>query len=288
MIVFPNCKINLGLRVLRRRADGFHDLETVFYPLALNDALEIVSRPHQHSTQDRELVTFTNTGIKISGPEENNLCVKAYHLLKKDFQQLPAIDMHLHKTIPMGAGLGGGSADGAFTLKLLNDKYRLNLSTAELIGYAARLGSDCPFFIINKPCFATSRGEMLEALQVDLSAFQLILINPGIHVETRWAFSEIIPHDRSDTEPPLEELVLMSPGDWKNNLINDFELPVFRKYPQIRMVKDHLYEKGALYASMSGSGSTVFGVFEKNSIPVFDFPSSYTILPALASSRPRG
>jgi 4-diphosphocytidyl-2-C-methyl-D-erythritol kinase len=287
LIVFPNCKINLGLRVLRKRADGFHDLETAFYPLAISDALEIVSRPHHAAGHDKEPVKFTNTGIKISGPAENNLCVQAYHLLKKDFHQLPAIDMHLHKTIPLGAGLGGGSADGAFTLKLLNDKYRLNLSTPELIGYAARLGSDCPFFIINKPCFASSRGEMLEVITLDLSTYQLILINPGIHVETRWAFSEIIPHDRSEAEPLLPELLSTPPGEWKNKLINDFELPVFRKYPQIRMVKDYMYEQGALYASMSGSGSTVFGIFKQDITPKFDFPPAYTVITNAASPRAR-
>ena len=280
MIVFPNCKINLGLRVLRKRADGFHDLETVFYPLKVHDALEVIGRSFHPGSGDRQLVRFTSTGIAISGREEDNLCVKAYHLLKKDFQELPAVEMHLHKAIPMGAGLGGGSADGAFTLKLLNDKFRLNLGTNELIKYAAALGSDCPFFIINKPCVASSRGEMLEAIALDLSRYQIILVNPGIHVETRWAFSEIIPHDRSVGDPALDQVLSASPADWRNNLINDFELPVFRKYPQIRMVKDHLYEQGALYASMSGSGSTVFGIFKNELVPPFSFPSSYTIIHA--------
>jgi 4-diphosphocytidyl-2-C-methyl-D-erythritol kinase len=178
----------------------------------------------------------------------------------------------------MGAGLGGGSADGAFALKLLNDKFRLNLGTAELINYAAALGSDCPFFIINKPCIASSRGEMLESIALDLSRYQIILVNPGIHVETRWAFSEIIPHDHKEGDLLLNELLSAAPGEWKNKLINDFELPVFRKYPQIRMLKDYLYEQGALYASMSGSGSTVFGIFEKDITPDLTFPASYTVI----------
>lgn len=264
--------------MLRKRADGFHNLETVFYPIKVHDALEVIGRSYHPGSGDRQLVRFTSTGIAISGREEDNLCVKAYHLLKKDFQELPAVEMHLHKAIPMGAGLGGGSADGAFTLKLLNDKFRLNLGTNELINYAAVLGSDCPFFIINKPCVASSRGEMLESIALDLSRYQIILVNPGIHVETRWAFSEIIPHDRSEGDPALDQVLSASPADWKNKLINDFELPVFRKYPQIRMVKDHLYDQGALYASMSGSGSTVFGIFKKELTPTFSFPSSYTII----------
>ena len=278
MVLFPNCKINLGLRVLRKRADGFHDLETVFYPLKIYDALEVIARAFHRGSGDRELVRFTATGIPIAGREADNLCVKAYHLLKKDFPELPAVDMHLHKTIPLGAGLGGGSADGAFTHKLLNDKFRLNLGTAELINYAAALGSDCPFFIINKPCVASSRGEMLESISLDLSRYQIILVNPAIHVETRWAFSEIIPHDRKEGDLPLNELLSASPGDWKNKLINDFELPVFRKYPQIRMLKDYLYEQGALFASMSGSGSTVFGIFEKDITPALSFPASYMVI----------
>jgi 4-diphosphocytidyl-2-C-methyl-D-erythritol kinase len=154
VVVFPNCKINLGLNILRKREDGYHDLETVFYPIALNDALEIVPQTNTCISK----IDFTSSGLTIAGEENNNLCIKAYHLLLNDFPSLVAIKMHLHKVIPMGAGLGGGSADGAFALKMLNDKFHLNLSQQQLINYALQLGSDCPFFIINKPCFATSRG----------------------------------------------------------------------------------------------------------------------------------
>ena len=174
MISFPNCKINLGLHIVNKRADGFHNLETIFYPIPLNDAVEIIT---SSSTNE---VTYTSSGNTIDGAADDNLCIKAYHLLKKDFPNLPNIKLHLHKVIPTGAGLGGGSADAAFALKLINDKYQLNLSTSKLLNYALQLGSDCPFFIINKPCFASGRGEVLEELELDLSAFKFVLIFWGI------------------------------------------------------------------------------------------------------------
>ena len=263
--------------MLRKRADGFHDLETVFFPLRVSDALEIVTRAHD-ATPSTALTRFFNTGLEINGSPEDNLCVKGYHLLKREFPQLPPVDIHLHKCIPMGAGLGGGSADGAFTLRLLNEKYSLNLSKSALITYAAMLGSDCPFFIINKPCLASSRGEMLEEISLDLQQYQVILVNPAIHVNTGWAFSQIIPHERIDGEPSLAELVSQSPRLWKGKMVNDFELPVFSQHPQIGMLRNHLYEKGAMYASMTGSGSTVFGIFEKQANPSFDLPPSYQVI----------
>ena len=174
MISFPNCKINLGLHIVNKRADGFHNLETIFYPIPLNDAVEIIT---SSSTNE---VTYTSSGNTIDGAADDNLCIKAYHLLKKDFPNLPNIKLHLHKVIPTGAGLGGGSADAAFALKLINDKYQLNLSTSKLLNYALQLGSDCPFFIINKPCFASGRGEVLEELELDLSAFKFVLIRVGL------------------------------------------------------------------------------------------------------------
>ena len=188
MVSFPNCKINLGLHILGKREDGFHNLETVFYPVALKDAVELI--PNTNNATDIE---FTGTGLVIDGNAADNLCVKAYRLVKKDFPQLPAVKVHLHKAIPMGAGLGGGSADAAFMLKLLNDKFKLNLSTAQLLNFALQLGSDCPFFIINKPSIATGRGEILEEIAIDLSAYKMVLINPGIHVNTGWAFSKLTP-----------------------------------------------------------------------------------------------
>jgi 4-diphosphocytidyl-2-C-methyl-D-erythritol kinase len=263
--------------VIRKRNDGFHDLETIFFPVRVSDALEIITRQHD-ATTSTELTSFFNTGLAVNGGAQDNLCIKAYHLLKRDFPQLPPVNIHLHKCIPMGAGLGGGSADGAFTLRLLNEKYSLNLGKAALIEYAAVLGSDCPFFIINKPCLASSRGEMLEEISLDLQEYKIILINPAIHVNTGWAFSRIIPHERKDGEPSLAELASQSPRQWKRNMVNDFELPVFSQHPEVGMLRNHLYEKGAIYASMSGSGSTVFGIFEKEAHPSFDLPASYQVI----------
>lgn len=265
MVSFPNCKINLGLHIIGKRADGFHDLETVFYPIALRDALELI--PATKSTTEIE---FTGTGLVVDGDIADNLCVKAYHLLKKDFPQLPVIKIHLHKTIPMGAGLGGGSADASLMLKLLNDKFKLNLSTSQLLTYALQLGSDCPFFIINKPCYATGRGEILEEIKVDLSAYKIVLINPGIHVNTGWAFSNIIP---SAPKKSVKEIVQQPVDTWKTELKNDFEAPVFIAHPQIKAIKEDLYNQGAIYAAMSGSGSTVFGIFE-NAVDVNSLKNS--------------
>ena len=184
MVSFPNCKINLGLNIVNKRNDGYHDFETVFFPIHLKDALEII---------EKEKFEFSTSGLPIEGEPEKNLCIKAYQLLKKDFPQLPAVQMHLHKAIPMGAGLGGGSADGAFTLKLLNKKFDLSLSEKQLINYSLQLGSDCPFFILNKPCFATGRGEILEQIDLDLSEYKILIVHPAIHISTAWAFSTIKP-----------------------------------------------------------------------------------------------
>ena len=257
MIAFPNCKINLGLNILRKRADGFHDLETVFYPVPFTDALELVGDTSAAET------SFTVTGIPIQGNASDNLCIKAYQLLKMDFPQLPAVKIHLHKVIPTGAGLGGGSADAAFMLKLLNDKFQLGLSTAQLSVYALQLGSDCPFFIINKPCFATGRGEKMEEISLDLSAWKIVLVNPGIHVNTGWAFSQLTP---SLPGRPARDIVSQPISTWWEELKNDFEEPVFAAHPAIKKIKQGLYDQGAIYASMSGSGSTVFGIFDRKAI----------------------
>lgn len=251
MIVFPNCKINLGLHILGQREDGFHNLETVFYPVPFKDALELIPSTNTE-------IEFTGTGLAVDGNAADNLCVKAYHLLKKDFPEIPAVKIHLHKAIPLGAGLGGGSADAAFMLKLLNEKFKLNLSTAQLISYALHLGSDCPFYIINKPCFATGRGEALEEITVDLSAYKMVLINPGIHINTGWAFTNITP------ALPVKSIkkIIQQPVDtWKDELKNDFEDAVFTAHPAIKVIKETLYAQGAIYAAMSGSGSTIFGIF---------------------------
>lgn len=269
MIVFPNCKINLGLHILGKRPDGFHDLETVFYPVALNDALEVVQNKESHNIQ------FQITGLTIDGNPEDNICQKAYYLLKKDFPDLPAIRIHLHKAIPLGAGLGGGSADGAFTLLLLNKKFSLGLTEMQLIEYALRLGSDCPFFIKNKPCFATSRGEVMHEVPLDLASFKIMIINPKIHINTGWAFSRITPGRSSF---PIREVMNTPVNNWQNRLTNDFELPVFEAFPEIKSIKEQLYNMGAVYASMSGSGSTVYGLFNKEDlIAPSSFPEHYFI-----------
>src|SRR5574343_69379 len=251
MVCFPNCKINLGLHITGKRPDGFHSLETVFYPVALSDMLEIISAAS---------LTFQSTGLSIPGAADSNLCLKAYHLLKTDFPDLPPIKMHLHKIIPMGAGLGGGSADGAFTLQLINNKYKLGLSTEQLIAYAAQLGSDCPFFILNQACYATGRGEMLQPVSLDLSGWHFVLVNPGIHVNTKWAFEQITP---GPSGKDLLSIIQSPVEEWKHSLSNDFEAPIAKAYPAIQEIKDQLYALGASYAAMSGSGSTLFGLFKQ-------------------------
>lgn len=263
MVTFPNCKINLGLNILQKREDGFHDIETVFYPIEINDILEVISSENK--------VQFTNTGIHV-GNDENNLCMKAFHLLKKDYPQLLGIKMHLHKVIPMGAGMGGGSADAAFTLLLLNKKYDLNISFQQLFGYALQLGSDCPFFLLNKPCFASGRGEEMEEINCSLSSHKMLLINPGIHINTKEIFKEITPDLPSKK---IKQIIQQPISTWKKELVNDFEKPVFIKYPQIKQIKETMYQHDAVYASMTGTGSTVFGIFNTNNEINFPVKKEY-------------
>jgi 4-diphosphocytidyl-2-C-methyl-D-erythritol kinase len=279
LIAFPNCKINFGLYILDKRPDGFHNLETVFFPVPLKDALEIIPQKKTEST-----FLFTASGIPVDGAVSNNLCSKAFHLLQKDYPQIPPVQMHLHKAIPLGAGLGGGSADAAFTLTLLNKQFQLGLSTQSLITYALALGSDCPFFILNKPCAATGRGEKLEEIALDLSAYTIILINPRIHVNTGWAFAQLN-RQAQDAQNTLAwqnrkslQLICQQPiHTWKHSLVNDFEAPVMAQYPAIQTVKETLYRQGAIFAAMSGSGSTVFGIFEKGATPAINLPAEYFI-----------
>jgi len=251
MIQFPNCKINLGLSILAKRADGYHELETVFYPIAVSDALEILPATN---------LTLTQTGIDVPGDPDQNLCLKAYHLLKKDFPQLPPVQMHLHKNIPMGAGLGGGSSDGTSALLILNQQFALGLHESQLIQYASQLGSDCPFFVYNKACHATGRGEILTPIVLDLSNYQFVLVHPGIHISTAWAFQQLDPHTKSESIQTIIEKPII---EWKTTLINDFEAPVFKAEPTLFDIKSKLYQLGAIYASMSGSGSSLFGIFPK-------------------------
>ena len=264
MVVFPNCKINLGLSVLRKRPDNFHELRTIFYPLPFYDVLELLRSPYFKISQ---------TGISLDSDPAANLCVRAWQLLKKDHPSLPELSVHLHKNIPVGAGLGGGSADAAFLLAAVNKKFRLDLSADRLAAYALELGSDCPFFLLNKPALATGRGEILQPVPLDLSPYLLVIVNPGIHVSTGQAFSMITPNETGESP---EEIVRLPVAQWKGRLVNDFENPVFAKYPAVKSVRDQLYTSGALFASMSGSGSTVFGIFEKDHL-VPQFPPGYLV-----------
>jgi len=271
MLVFPNCKINLGLRILEKRSDGYHNLETIFYPLPINDILEIIE---YRDASPSKSIPFTTSGLKIQGELSHNLCLKAYGLLKIDFPQLPHIKMHLHKTIPAGSGLGAGSADAAFTLKLLNEKFDLGLKNDQLISYAVQLGSDCPFFLLNKPCYATGRGEILEPIDIDLSPYKLLVIYPGIHINTGQAFLQV---NIAKTERSVKKIIREPIETWKVNLINDFDQPAFKQYPVIAEIKEKLYAAGALYASMSGSGSTVYGIFPKEMTNNPQFPKEYFV-----------
>lgn len=274
MICFPNAKINLGLHVVSRRKDGYHNLESIFYPIGLKDALEIV--PSQEETMEVPEFTgstgltaddkssprqyrFFPTGIPIEGSPETNLVIKALNLIAAE-KKLPEIDIHLLKKIPSGAGLGGGSSDAAFMLNLLNETFDLGYSKKELISRAARLGADCPFFIFNKPAFATGIGDKLEPIELDVSNYTLLLVKPDIMVSTKEAYAMITP---GKPELPLKEIIRRPPETWRELLKNDFESPVFKKFPEICRIKEQLYELGAVYASMSGSGSSVFGLFEK-------------------------
>lgn len=255
MLIFPNCKINLGLYITNKRDDGYHDLETIFYPVpGLKDALEVVS------------ATSGETKLHLSGKAvhsstDSNLVWKAYKLLEQRFPTLASpVDIHLHKAIPMGAGMGGGSADGAFMLRLLNDYWRLGLAEEELLELALKLGSDCPFFIHNTPQYANGRGEMMEPIAIDLSSYSIQVICPQVHISTAKAFEGINPKPASFD---LRNLPQLAVKDWKDTVHNDFEKPVFEQYPQLRDIKKQLYNGGAMYASLTGSGSAIYGLFPK-------------------------
>jgi 4-diphosphocytidyl-2-C-methyl-D-erythritol kinase len=255
MLHFPNCKINLGLYITRRRDDGYHDLETVFYPVALHDALEVV--PARQTG-------LHLSGLTVAGDTSNNLVWKAYELLQKEFpDKIGPLDIYLHKAIPMGAGMGGGSADGAYMLRLLNDYCLLGLNDTQLALRALQLGSDCPFFIYNTPQFATGRGEAIQPINIDLSAYSIQLICPQVHVATGQAFGMITPKPEPFDLRKLNELPI---AEWKHHIGNDFEQPVFQQHPVLGTIKAQLYGQGAVYAAMSGSGSTVFGIFPKETL----------------------
>lgn len=263
MLVFPNAKINLGLNITEKRPDGYHNLETIFYPIPVEDALEI-----NILNEGNEKFRLHQAGMEIAGEAENNLVVKAYKLLDTRFN-LPPIDIHLLKHIPSGAGLGGGSADAAFMLKLLNEKFNLGLSTEELEDYAARLGADCAFFVRNQPTYAEGIGNIFSPITFSLKGYQIWLVKPDIFVSTKDAFARIRPHhpDRS-----LKDIVQLPVEEWKGIMVNDFEESVFPQFPAIGEIKEEMYRQGAIYASMSGSGSSVYGIFKEDaSLPEVNF-----------------
>ncbi len=266
MIVFPNAKINLGLNILRKREDNYHDLQSIFLPIDLSDALEVV--------EDKSIsgYEFYSSGLKIDAEAENNLVVKAYKLLKNDFD-LPAVKIHLHKKIPFGAGIGGGSADASFMLRLLNEMFALQLKDEVLEKYAVRIGADCPFFIKNTPALVTGIGDKLQPIDVDFSDFKILLIKPQMNINTSKIFGEITP----SLDAPNILQALSSPiSNWKKLFKNDFENVIFERHHEIKEIKNKLYEAGAFYASMSGSGSVVFAFFEdKIKYPTIKFPCDF-------------
>ncbi|MBC7745241.1 MAG: 4-(cytidine 5'-diphospho)-2-C-methyl-D-erythritol kinase [Flavobacterium sp.] len=250
MIIFPNAKINLGLKVINRRDDGYHNIETVLYPINIKDALEIV--------EFKEL-QFSYSGIKIPASPGDNLCMRAWHLIAGDFG-LPNVHMHLHKQIPIGAGLGGGSSDAAFCIRLINDKFNLGLSISQMQDYARQLGSDCAFFINNTPVMASGKGDVLSNIHVTLKNYYLILVMPPIQISTLRAYQGVMP-GLTNFDPRLPETLAVE--EWRNFLVNDFEKSVFKINPEIKKIKEFLYNHGALYASMSGSGASVYGIFKQ-------------------------
>ena len=255
MLCFPNAKINIGLVVLEKRPDHFHTIETIFFPIPLSDILEIIPEKGQISAK----VNFKTTGLEIPGHVPNNLCIKAYNLLDKDFD-LPPVKIILHKIIPMGAGLGGGSSDASAVLILLNQLFDLRLDETTLLDYASRLGSDCAFFIRNKPALGTGKGDVLEPINIVLKGYYCVVVKPDDFIGTAEAYAGITPARPTQS---LKELGALPISDWKQTLVNAFEKSIFEKHPVIATIKEQLYREGAVYASMTGSGSAVYGIFKE-------------------------
>ena len=258
MIVFPNAKINFGLHVLRKRTDGYHDIETCFYPVPLTDVLEVI---------ESKTIRFDHTGRAIPGGTDENLVMKAYELLREQFD-LPPVHIHLHKVIPLGAGLGGGSSDAAFMLVALNELFQLNLGKDRLAGLASELGSDCPFFIWQTPSLGTGTGTTLESMDVSLENLYITIIHPGIHISTAEAYAMLSPSDERRSLPEL-----IGAKSWRNHLVNDFTTHIYETYPEIAHIEKACYDAGAAYACMSGSGSAVFALSDKPISP--DLPEAY-------------
>jgi 4-diphosphocytidyl-2-C-methyl-D-erythritol kinase len=264
MLVYPNVKINLGLFITGKRPDGYHNIESVFYPIPWTESLEVIQDTGK-SSEDYAALSFAEKGNvrffsynnPIPGTAESNLCIKVFELVEAWFN-LPKTEIHLLKSLPIGAGLGGGSADAAFTLRALKDYYNLTISDFEAKELLAKVGSDCPFFWNNKPAFVFGRGEQMRALELDLSNYHFVLVNPNIHVSTKEAYAGVSPKN-----PPIDLAMLewLDVADWKDLVKNDFEDSLFPSYPEIAAIKSKLYELGATYASMTGSGSSVYGMF---------------------------
>jgi 4-diphosphocytidyl-2-C-methyl-D-erythritol kinase len=267
MVLFPNAKINLGLNILRKREDGYHELETIFYPVGLRDGLEFIENKQNK-------INFTSSGLALDIDQEENIVVKAYRLLAAD-HSLPGLDLYLHKVIPFGAGLGGGSSDAAFLLKGLNDYFELGLFVSQLKKYAVKLGADCSFFLENKPAFACGIGEELQNIDLSLKGYFIVLVKPPFGVGTKEAYAGIKP---SIPKKSLLDSIKLSPDKWQDCIVNDFEASVFPHYPGIDEIKTKLIDLGAVYAAMSGSGSSVFGLFKSEpQIAAIDFPADYFI-----------
>lgn len=267
MVLFPNAKINIGLNILHKRLDGYHDIETLFYPVGLKDALEFV-------VTGTNRVNFNSSGLSLDIPADQNIVLKAFNILSEEFL-LPGLDIHLHKAIPSGAGLGGGSADAAFFLKALNEYLGLNISQEKLRKMAGRLGADCAFFIENRPSFATGVGDVITPADITLKGFFLVLVKPPFGVDTREAYSGVVPRAY-----PLnfKEAIMDGMAKWNGRVRNDFEESIFTKFPGIQALKHTLTEKGARYASMSGSGSSVYGLFERDpGLTKDDFPPGFFV-----------
>lgn len=248
MICFPNAKINIGLNILSKRADGYHNIESIFYPIPVRDALEFVVA---------DSMQLTVSGFALAGKKKDNLVLKAYEALAKIYK-LPPLNIHLHKGIPMGSGLGGGSADAAFFIQTINKEFKLGMEAEELLRLAGKLGSDCPFFIKNKAMLISGRGEILQAIDLDLSGKYLVIIKPKTNISTKMAY-DLVKAVKPDTK--LSAIVSKPIEQWKDLLLNDFEMPICMANPLIAEIKKDLYEQGAVYASMSGSGSAVYGLF---------------------------
>ena len=265
MIDFPNAKINIGLNIKEKRTDGFHNIETIFYPLTLSDILEI------QVESDNDSSTLTNTGLTVDTPNENNIVFKAFETIRK-FNIIPEVNMHLHKIIPFGAGLCGGSSDAVFTLKILNELFTLEKQEDQLQDYAESLGSDCPFFLKNTPQYAFEKGNKMEPLNISLKGYTIILVVPNIQISTKFAYQGV---KTTQPEVSLKKCIEEIPvKEWKYYIQNDFESHLFEHYKELKNIKDQLYQAGAVFASLSGSGSAIFGIFEETP-PEVHFPNSY-------------